>query len=64
MVRLSNDVPCCLLLPILIQFQNLLAELSRCADRFLEEASKYGEVSSDFSFSSLLFVVEIVWVGR
>lgn len=27
-----------------LHFQNLLAELSRCADRFLEEASKYGEV--------------------
>lgn len=27
-----------------MQFQNLLGELSRCADRFLYEASKYGEV--------------------
>lgn len=27
------------------QFQNLLAELAECADRFLSEASKYGEVS-------------------
>eukprot|EP00934_Nitzschia_sp_Nitz4_P007736 Nitzschia sp. Nitz4//scaffold1_size375055//9179//10704//NITZ4_000205-RA/size375055-augustus-gene-0.703-mRNA-1//-1//CDS//3329540832//7726//frame0 len=27
-----------------LHFQNLLGELSRCADRFLEEASKYGEV--------------------
>ena len=29
-----------------LQFQNLLAELAQCADRFLEEASKYGEVSN------------------
>ena len=28
-----------------IQFQNMLEELSTCTERFLEEASKYGEVS-------------------
>ena len=28
-----------------IQFRNMLEELSRCTERFLEEASKYGEVS-------------------
>ena len=29
----------------IIQFQNMLEELSRATERFLEEASKYGEVS-------------------
>lgn len=29
------------------QFQNLLAELARCAEQFLAEAAKYGEVSQD-----------------
>jgi len=28
-----------------VQFQNILEELSRAAEKFLEEASKYGEVS-------------------
>lgn len=32
------------LIGFLWQLQNLLGELSRCADKFLEEASKYGEV--------------------
>lgn len=33
-----NDLP--------LHFQNMLAELSNCAERFLNEASKYGEVRS------------------
>ena len=40
-----------------LQFQNLLGELSLCADAFLMEASKYGEVRNILFFESYLSFV-------
>ena len=42
----------------IIQFQNMLEELSRATERFLEEASKYGEVSL---FTLFYYVSLFAW---
>lgn len=42
----------------IIQFQNMLEELSRATERFLEEASKYGEVSL---FTLFYYVFLFAW---
>ena len=38
------------------QFQNQLSELSKCADNFLREASKYGQVSDSLTIRFIVFV--------